>query len=44
MEDGRPFLDMSHVIANLNKLDTGVPDQVEIVEKKDTYRFSHFLS
>ncbi|XP_023349501.1 PAN2-PAN3 deadenylation complex subunit pan3 isoform X4 [Eurytemora carolleeae] len=26
-EDGRPFLDMSHVITNLNRLDAGIPDQ-----------------
>ena len=26
MEDGRPFLDMAHVIACLNRLDAGVPD------------------
>ena len=43
MEDGRPFLDMSHVIANLNKLDTGVPDQVETVDKK-IYCLAHYLS
>ena len=28
MEDGRPFLDMAHVIACLNRLDAGVPDKV----------------
>ena len=28
MEDGRPFLDMAHVIANLNRLDSGIPDKV----------------
>lgn len=29
MEDGRPFLDMSHVISCLNRLDAGIPDKVE---------------
>ena len=28
MEDGRPFLDMAHVIACLNRLGAGVPDKV----------------
>ena len=28
MEDGRPFLDMAHVIACLNRLDAGIPDKV----------------
>ena len=28
MEDGRPFLDMAHVITNLNRLDAGIPDKV----------------
>lgn len=27
-EDGRPWLDMSHVVQCLNKLDTGVPEKV----------------
>jgi len=35
MEDGRPFLDMSHVIANLNKLDTGVPDQICLMSRDE---------
>ena len=28
MEDGRPFLDMAHVITSLNRLDSGIPDKV----------------
>ena len=28
MEDGRPFLDMAHVITSLNRLDAGIPDKV----------------
>ena len=36
MEDGRPFLDLAHVIACLNRLDAGIPDKVkwEIIFKK----------
>ena len=30
MEDGRPFLDMAHVIACLNRLDAGIPDKVKL--------------
>ena len=30
MEDGRPFLDMAHVITSLNRLDAGIPDKVAI--------------
>jgi PAB-dependent poly(A)-specific ribonuclease subunit 3 len=29
-EDGRPWLDMSHVVQCLNKLDTGAPEKVGI--------------
>ena len=39
MEDGRPFLDMAHVIACLNRLDAGVPDKV-----RSTVSFSPQLS
>ena len=28
MEDGRPFLDLAHVLACLNRLDAGIPDKV----------------
>ena len=28
MEDSRPWLDMAHVVASLNRLDAGVPDKV----------------
>ena len=31
MEDGRPFLDMAHVIACLNRLDAGIPDKVTAI-------------
>lgn len=31
--DGRPWLDMAHVVACLNKLDTGSPDKVSIKKK-----------
>lgn len=30
MEDGRPFLDMAHVISCLNRLDAGIPDKVRL--------------
>ena len=33
MEDGRPFLDMAHVIACLNRLDAGLPDKVRRVRE-----------
>lgn len=28
MEDGRPWVDLAHVIQCLNKLDAGVPEKV----------------
>ena len=31
-EDGRPWLDMSHVVQCLNKLDTGAPEKVSVHE------------
>lgn len=31
-EDGRPWLDMSHVVQCLNKLDTGAPEKVSVCE------------
>jgi hypothetical protein len=34
LEDGRPFLDMAHVITNLNRLDAGIPDTVNIISRK----------
>ena len=36
MEDGRPFLDMAHVIACLNRLDAGVPDKVRSLLNDET--------
>merc|ERR1712025_465113 len=35
MEDGRPFLDMAHVIANLNRLDAGIPDLVCLMARDE---------
>ena len=31
-EDGRPWLDMSHVVQCLNKLDAGAPEKVSVYE------------
>jgi len=31
-EDGRPWLDMSHVVQCLNKLDAGAPEKVSVCE------------
>lgn len=28
MDDNRPWLDMAHIISNLNKLDAGVADRI----------------
>lgn len=30
-EDGRPWLDMAHILQCLNKLDAGVPEKVNIL-------------
>jgi len=35
MEDGRPFLDMAHVISCLNRLDAGVPDKVCLMSRDE---------
>ena len=35
MEDGRPWLDMAHVIACLNKLDAGCPDRVCLISRDE---------
>ena len=35
MEDGRPWLDMSHVVACLNKLDAGVADKVCLMSRDE---------
>ena len=40
MEDGRPFLDMAHVIACLNRLDAGVPDKVGYQSLKPLFLIS----
>ncbi|KAI4470839.1 deadenylation complex subunit pan3 [Holotrichia oblita] len=34
-EDGRPWLDMSHVVQCLNKLDTGVPEKVCLMSRDE---------
>jgi PAB-dependent poly(A)-specific ribonuclease subunit 3 len=34
-EDGRPFLDMAHVIANLNRLDAGIPDMIGLMSRDE---------
>ncbi len=35
MEDGRPWLDMAHVIACLNRLDSGVSDKVCLMSRDE---------
>jgi len=35
MEDGRPFLDMAHVITNLNRLDAGIPDKICLMSRDE---------
>lgn len=35
MEDGRPFLDMSHIITNLNRVDAGIPDQIMLMSRDE---------
>jgi len=35
MEDGRPFLDLAHVIACLNRLDAGIPDKVCLMSRDE---------
>ncbi len=35
MEDGRPWLDMAHVIACLNKLDSGLPERVCLMSRDE---------
>lgn len=35
MEDGRPFLDMAHVISCLNRLDAGIPDKVCLMSRDE---------
>ena len=31
MDDNRPWLDMAHVVSNLNKLDAGVTDKIRLI-------------
>merc|ERR1719367_834424 len=35
MEDGRPWLDMAHVVACLNRLDAGVPDKICLISRDE---------
>lgn len=35
MDDGRPWLDMAHVISNLNKLDAGVADRICLMSRDE---------
>jgi len=35
MEDGRPFLDMAHIITNLNRLDAGIPDMIGLMSRDE---------
>ncbi len=35
MEDGRPWLDMAHVISCLNRLDAGLPDRVCLMSRDE---------
>ncbi len=35
MEDSRPWLDMAHVVACLNRLDAGVPDRVCLMSRDE---------
>ncbi len=35
MEDGRPWVDMAHVISCLNRLDAGVPDRVCLMSRDE---------
>ena len=33
MENGKPWLDMAHIVQCLNKLDAGVPEKIELVSR-----------
>ena len=35
MEDGRPWLDMAHVVSCLNRLDAGVSDKVCLMSRDE---------
>ena len=35
MEDSRPWLDMAHVVACLNRLDAGVPDKICLMSRDE---------
>ena len=34
-DDGRPWLDMSHIVANLNKLDVGSPEKICLISRDE---------
>lgn len=34
-DDGRPWLDMSHIVANLNKLDVGSPERICLISRDE---------
>lgn len=36
-EDGRPWIDMAHIVQCLNKLDAGVPEKVKIGNVGDLF-------
>lgn len=35
MDDNRPWLDMAHVVSNLNKLDAGVSDKICLMSRDE---------
>lgn len=41
-EDGRPWVDLAHVVQCLNKLDTGAPEKVIILLQKEINLAKHF--
>lgn len=42
-EDGRPWLDMAHVIQCLNKLDAGVQEKVYLIPDKQKLLFNYIF-
>jgi PAB-dependent poly(A)-specific ribonuclease subunit 3 len=35
MDDNRPWLDMAHIVSNLNKLDAGVSDKICLMSRDE---------
>lgn len=35
LDDGRPWLDMAHIVQCLNKLDVGVPEKISLVSRDE---------